>query len=210
MRPFLSAFAFPLILAACGEASDTPAPVPTVTETYTPSPLEQVERGALSFSYDREVLTLVGAEIALPGGDEADVVAVNKLIPADRSEQLGQEACIYGENPDRVMCDPAAEPGLSLALLPEPIETYRELAESSGLEVADAPPAPFGDYPGITYTMQAEGSGAQTTLYDLGDRTLLVQRDFRADIPSDDAAFTAVIETIAIAAAPGDEDTDER
>lgn len=186
-----------LVLCACNGGEQEP-----VSEVQEPAPEADAEAhltarsiGPLSYSYDDTQLTVTDVSLSIPP-DYDDSVPATKLIPLERAEQLGEDACSYGQSGMISTCNAEQEAGLALALLARPLEEYRAAFtdEQMGGSLVEST---LDGSTGFAFTAQVEGSGTEYGFYPLGERTLLVARQFAYGQDEGEEAIRDVIESLA-------------
>ncbi len=140
--------------------------------------------GPFTYEFDQDALTAADVEMRIPPTYE-ESMPVTKLIPEARAQQLGEQACRYGESGQVSECNARQEIGLALALLPRPIDEYRAAFSEEGIGSADLPAVSLDGADGFAFTAEAEGAGTEYQFYGFDNRTILLARRF--DGSSDDA-----------------------
>ncbi|WP_188053823.1 hypothetical protein [Sphingosinithalassobacter sp. CS137] len=148
--------------------------------------------GPASFLYDPERHALVDTEVQLPPSYE-ETLDATKLIRRDRTAQLGQRNCSYGESGLTQRCEARMEPGLAIAISDTPVATFRSRFPSGRIEEAD-----LAGRSGFRITQGAEGSGSSWTFLPAGDRTLIVERLWRHQGGEPTTAMMGVLRTLQI------------
>ncbi|MFB0613253.1 hypothetical protein [Aurantiacibacter poecillastricola] len=183
-----------LALPSCGgsESEMLPGDETLAVEDH----LRSAMLGPLTYRFDDAYLTPADVEITIPP-EYDDVHLGTKLIPADRADDLGDFECEYGESGLVSECTAQQETGLTLALLPRPLDEYRtaftqdlsaeEVLEDARLDGAN----------GFSFTAQAEGEGIEYQFFAIEGRTLLLARGFDGETarPTNEA-LEEVIDTL--------------
>lgn len=137
--------------------------------------------GPLAYEFDNSALTAADVDVRIPP-DYQTVQSATKLIPEDRARSLGEDSCTYGQSGRVSECNAEQEIGLALALLPRPIDEYRQAFEgemSDGLDRVE-----LDGINGFSFTAQAEGAGTEYHFFGIDQQTLLLARTFDEATPN--------------------------
>src|SRR3546814_18302253 len=97
-----------------------------------------------------------------------------KLIAADREKLIGKAECLYGLSGQASLCNAELEAGLAFAMVEEPYEAISARFSEELLE-----PMRVAGIDGLAWRIGAEGEGAEHILLHVGERTILIVRQFR-------------------------------
>lgn len=189
--------AFALALCACNAEEQEPVSADREEPAEAEVEFHLTERtlDPLGYSYDDTALTITEVTLSIPPAYD-DNTRATKLIPLERAEQLGEEQCSYGESGLISVCNAEQEAGVALALLARPLEEYRAAFtdEQMGGSLVEST---LDGATGFAFTAQVEGSGTEYGFYPLGERTLLVARQFAYGQDEGEEAIRDVIDSLA-------------
>lgn len=192
-QPNLILAALGLAISSCEGGND-----PSETEIADPSSetMQDASLGPFVYEFDQTALTAADVDIRIPP-DYTTVQSATKLIPEERAQSLGEESCTYGQSGQVSECNAEQEIGLALALLPRPVDEYRQAFEKAG-EIADnLNPTELDEIEGFSFTAQAEGAGTEYRFFAIDQRTILLARTFDESTSSSAAdAIEDVIDTL--------------
>ena len=155
------------------------------------APTQSANIGSVTFDYDPQVLSLSDIELPLPPDGTVRTFAI-KLVPAREIEKGADDMCGDEEGEARP-CTLADEPGITLALLEQPFETYSEAwrAANPGSELR---PVEIDGAEGLALAGGIEeGLEVDYTIVPVEDRALLIKRQSDGESPAEEAAIAAVL-----------------
>ncbi|GAA5059770.1 hypothetical protein GCM10023208_27440 [Erythrobacter westpacificensis] len=199
LRYALAIAAASLAVASCGDSRpDTGDEAPDTAATQPTAAMQTATLGPFTYEFDQDALTAADIELRIPPTYE-ESMPVTKLIPEARAQQLGEQACRYGESGEVSECNARQEIGLALALLPRPIDEYRAAFADEDIGSTDLSPVSLDGADGFAFTAEAEGGGTDYRFYSIENRTILLARRFdgSADDAETDEAMDDVMRSLA-------------
>lgn len=179
-----------LALTACGPGGET-SPNETAGVIDRGENEHAAFLGPVSYRYNRRVLTAANVRVAIPPEVRPNVNAL-KLVPA-RSADGSAPLCPPAAPPD---CPIEDQPGVSLALLERPYQSYSDALQASDLADRVAP-VTVGGAEGIAVDFgDLDGLQTEYRLVPMGERALLLKLQFNGQSASELAAMRGVIESI--------------
>lgn len=146
--------------------------------------------GPLTYRYDPAQLAPVDASVAVPP-DWTVRVPGTKLIAADREKLIGKAECLYGLSGQASLCNAEQEAGLAFAMVEEP---YEAISARFSEELRE--PIRVAGIDGLAWRIGAEGEGAEHILLPVGERTILIVRQFRTSGNPPAEAIAAVLQSL--------------
>jgi hypothetical protein len=189
-----------LVVAACQAEPDgsearrnIAEPSPATTNDLAPAPAQPSAFGTigpLGYRYDPALLAPVETTVAVPP-DWSVRVPGTKLVAADREKLIGKAECLYGLSGQASLCNAEQEAGLAFAVMDEPYEAMRARLSEELRE-----PIRLGGIDGVSWTIGAEGEGAEHILLPTDGQTVLIVRQFRASGNPPEEAIAAVLQSL--------------
>ena len=190
-----------LVVAACqaepdgsGGQRNIAEPSPATTNELTPAPAQPSASGTVGpfgYRYNPALLAPVETAVAVPP-DWSVRVQGTKLVAADREKLIGKAECLYGLSGQASLCNAEQEAGLAFAVMDEPYEAMRARLSEELRE-----PIRLGGIDGVSWTIGAEGDGAEHILLPTDGQTVLIVRQFRASGNPPEEAVAAVLQSLA-------------
>jgi hypothetical protein len=190
-----------LAVTACQQDPSPEAPAKTATNILLPSEPDQAEQGyerigRFELRFDPARLTKVGASIALPPNWTSTVLGI-KLLAPERAAMLEKADCAYGASGSVVRCNADQEAGLAFVSVTLPYQEF-----TSSLPADQVKPLRLAGEQGVSWTIGAEGEGAEYIVLPGGERqSLLIVRQHRETGNPDPAAISSALNSLRLSAA---------
>jgi hypothetical protein len=170
------------------------APAPDIAPVVPSETLETGEVGPIRLRYDPRFLVPVETTVSVPPDWASEVPGV-KLVASERAELIGKAECLYGLFGQASVCNARQEAGIAFAMVDEPYEALSQRLSGPLREDIS-----LAGRKGVSWTVGAEGEGAEHILLPAGDRTALIVRQHRTSGNPPEEAVAAVLDGLRLVA----------